>query len=169
MQKYLEMGKVVSTHGVRGEVKVMPWCDSPDEFAGLGALYLRGGEVSVKVEKARVHGSMVILKFAGVDSMADAERFRGVVLFADRDDLSLGDGQFFIADLIGLRVTDADTGEVYGVLSDVSKTGANDVYHVAFADGSERLAPAIPEVVVKVSLESGEIMIRPLRGLFDEN
>jgi 16S rRNA processing protein RimM len=90
------------------------------------------------------------------------------VLYLDRNDLPLSPGEFFIQDLLGARVADADSGEEYGTLSDVSKTGANDVYHVLFPDGKERLVPVIPQVVVETDPEAGIIKIRPLKGLFDD-
>ena len=168
MQQYLEMGKVVSTHGIKGEVRVLPWCDGPEEFIGIERLYAGKEYAPLTVEKARTHGNMAILKFVGADSIEAAERLRGTVLYAHRADLTLEPGQYFIADLIGLQVVDADSGAAYGALSDVSKTGANDVYHIRFADGKERLIPAIPEVVASVDLEKGVMEIRPLKGLFDD-
>ena len=91
------------------------------------------------------------------------------VLFLNRADVKLPKGTYFIADLIGLKVVDADDPEVvYGELTDVSQTGANDIYHVRFPDGKERYVPAIPQVVVETDLKNGVLRIRPLDGLFDD-
>jgi len=165
-KKFLECGKIVSTHGLRGEVKVLPWCDGPETLCSFATLYLDKGAVPMKVEKARTAKSMTLVKFAGVDTPEAAQALRGKVLYLDRADDTLEEGQYYLQDLIGLSVEDADTGAVYGKLTDVSETGANQVYHIAFPDGKIQLIPAIPEVVVRVDVDAGKMLIRPLEGLF---
>lgn len=167
-KKFLETGKIVTTHGVAGEVRVYPWCDGPDFLLGFDTLYLDKGKQPVRVENARVHKNIVILKLAGVDTMDDALLLRNKVLYIDRDDVELAEGEYFVQDLIGLVVLDADTGREYGVLTEVSQTGANDVYHVRRADGPERLIPAIPDVIVQTDIDGGRMLIRPLKGLFED-
>ena len=111
---------------------------------------------------------MVILRLEGVTTPEQAERLRGQILYMHRDDVELEEGVYFIQDLIGLSVLDADSGEVYGELTDVLQTGANDVYEVT---GTERtiLIPAIPDVIIETNLEAGTMRIRPLEGLLDAN
>ena len=121
------------------------------------------------VEKARVQKNMVLLKLRGVDTPEAAQALRGKVLYLDREDDTLEEGQHYVQDLLGMTVADADTGRVYGVLRDVSRTGANDVYHVEFPDGVVELVPAIPQVVVRIDIEAGRMEIRPLEGLFDHD
>lgn len=164
--KYLEAGQVVGTHGVRGEVRVQPWCDSPAQLAPLTTLYWDGGKQAVKV-KCRPHKNMALVKIEGIDTVQEASLLRGKILFLDRDDLRLEPGRHFIRDLIGLRVLDADTGEEYGVLTDVSATGANDVYHMDWK-GREVLIPAIPPVIIEIDVDAGFLRIRPIKGLFDD-
>ena len=89
------------------------------------------------------------------------------MLYIDRADIRLEEGRHFIQDLIGCSVTDADTGETLGTLTDVSETGANDVWHVK-REGREYLVPAIPDVIVKVDVDKEEIVLRPLKGIFDD-
>ena len=84
----------------------------------------------------------------------------------DRGDVQLPEGSFFVQDLVGLTVRDADTGECYGTLCEVSQTGANDVYHIE-KEGRITLIPAIKEVVLTIDLAAGEMRIRPLEGLFE--
>ena len=104
-----------------------------------------------------------------MDTPEAAQKLVNRVVCINRADVKLPKGTYFIADLIGLRVVDADDPElVYGELTDVSQTGANDVYHVRFADGKERYVPAIPQVVIQTDLENGVLRIRPLDGLFDD-
>jgi 16S rRNA processing protein RimM len=168
-KKYLECGKAVGTHGVRGEVKVQPWCDSPEFLCGFKTLYLgANGEKPVRVVSARVHKAMALIGFEGINSIDEANGLRGKIIYIDRDDAP-DDGKPFLQDLIGLTVLNADTGEVYGKLADVLETGANDVYSVRDETGKERLVPVIPQVIISTDIEGGEIRIRPLEGLFDEN
>lgn len=167
-KNYLEIGKIVTTHGVMGEVKVYPWCDSPDFLAGFSHLYLHKGKDPVEVQRARVQKNMVLVKLGGIDTMEAAQALRGQILYADRADMPLDEGEYFIQDLIGLSVVDADTGAEYGTLSDVSQTGANDVYHIRKAGEPEKLIPAIKQVVIETDVDGGIMRIRPLKGLFDD-
>ena len=168
-KKYLECGKIVSTHGVRGEIKVKPWCDSPEFLCGFKMLYLdAGGEKSVRILSARVHKGMALILLEGVGSIDEAAALRGKVLYIDRSDAP-DDGKPFLQDLIGLIVRDTDTGEIYGKLADIIETGANDVYIVRAESGRELLVPVIPQVIIKTDIDGGEITIRPLEGLFDAN
>lgn len=164
--RFLEAGEVVSTHGVRGEMRLQPWCDSPDTLTKIKTLYWDAeGRQPVKVA-CRPHKTMVLVKAAGIDTVQDAAALRGRILYLDRRDLKLPAGRYFIRDLIGLRVVDADTGEEYGTLTQVSETGANDVYHMDY-HGREVLIPAIPPVIIAVDIDGGVMKIRPLEGLFD--
>lgn len=169
MQKrFLECGRVASTHGIRGEVRFQPWCDGFDFLQNFDALYLDKGTVRLEVEQIRPHKNIVIIKLKGYEDLDAAVTLRGKVLYIDREDVKLGEGEFFIQDLIGLRVLDADSGELYGELCDVTETGANDVYHVRFPDGSIKLVPAIKQVIIETDIKQGEIKIRPMEGLFDD-
>ena len=167
MQQRIETGRIVTTHGVRGEVKIEPWSDSPETLVKLKTLYLADG-TAMAVERCRAAGAMVICKFKGYDDMDQANRLRGKVVFLDRSDIKLAPGQYFICDLVGLKVVDADTAEEYGTLCEVSPTGANDVYHIRRPDGRETLIPAIPLVVISTDIENGVMTIRPLEGLMDD-
>ena len=163
----LEAGKIVAIHALKGEVRVQPWCDGPEFLTHFKTLYLAGEPV--KVRSARPSKNIVILKLDGIDTPEAAQKLLNRVLFLNRADVTLPKGTYFIADLIGLKVVDADDPEVvYGELTDVSQTGANDIYHVRFPDGKERYVPAIPQVVVETDLKNGVLRIRPLDGLFDD-
>ena len=166
MEQLLETGKIVTLHALKGEGKVEPWCDSPELLAEFDELYLDGRWVNV--ERARVQKRMVIMKLEGYDTPEEAAKLIGKVLYIDRDQLELDEGTYFIADLIGMKVVDADDPEkVYGTLTQVSETGANDVYHILFADGVTRYIPAIPQVVISTDVENKVMTIRPLEGLFE--
>jgi 16S rRNA processing protein RimM len=165
LKAYLEAGKIVACHGVKGEVRVQPWCDSPEFLCGFKTLYYGGGDVAVTVESARKHKNIVIMKFKDADTVEQAERFRGEILYIDRKDAPLPDGNYFVQDIIGLTVTDTDGGNEIGELFDVSFTGANDVYHIKTKENKTLLIPAIPSVVKGVDLDAKTMMVRLLDGL----
>lgn len=168
IKDYLEIGKITGTHGIRGEMRVQPWCDSPEFMKKFKTLYLdRKGEKAVKVS-CRPNGHMVIVKIDGIDTVEEASKYREKVLFMKRSDARLPEGKYFIQELVGCTVIDADNEEkCYGTLTDVSQTGANDVWHITNETG-EYLIPAIPPVVIDTDVEKGVIKIRPLRGIFDD-
>lgn len=170
IKEYLEIGQIVGTHGVRGELRVQPWCDSPDFFKKFKTLYFDAhGERPVGVVSARAHGNIVLLCLQDCGSVESAAALRGRVLFMRRSDAKLKEGAYFIAELIGCRVIDADNDDIcYGTLNDVSQTGANDVWHITDGNGREHLIPAIPDVVKTVDVETGVVTISPLKGLFDD-
>lgn len=167
MKQYIETGKIVTTQGLKGEARVEPWCDDPAFLTTLDSLHVGKPGNEVQAEYARVQKNMVILKLRGVDTIEQAAALRGSVLYVHRDKIPLEEGQYLIQDILGLEVFDAQSGERYGVVSNVTSTGANDVYHIAFADGSVKLIPVIPQVVRRVDIAGGRIEITPLEGLFD--
>lgn len=167
LKRYLEAGQIVATHGTRGEVRIQPWCDSPEFLTEFEGLYLDKGERYIELEEARAHKSMVIAKFKGVESIETAVSLLRQIVYIDREWVELEEGSYFEQDLIGLEVVDAQTGKVYGKLTEVSRTGANDVYHLRTAAG-ETLIPAIQDVVKEVDIEGGVMKITPLKGLFDD-
>lgn len=163
---FLEAGEVVGTHGVRGEMRLHPWCDSPDSLRRVKKLYWDAeGHESVRVA-CRPHKTITLIKAEGIDTVQEAAAMRGRILYVDRRDLPLPAGHHFIRDLIGMQVEDATSHEVYGTLTAVSATGANDVYHLDY-HGREVLIPAIPSVVRQVDVEQGVMTITPLEGQFD--
>lgn len=167
MKQYLETGKIVGTHGVRGMVRVQPWCDSPEFLAGFEYFYLDSyGQNRLKAEKVQPHGSVTLMAFGGIDSIEKAESLRGKTIYIYRGDTSLPEGRYFIDDLIGCKVTDADSGDELGVISEVSSTGANDVWHIKSGE-KEYLVPAVDEVIVSVDVENKTAVLRPMKGIFD--
>ena len=165
-KEYLEAGKIVTTHGIRGEVKIMPYTDTPDLLAEFDRLFIGRNKDEVIITRSRVFKNTVIAKIEGVDTPEAAEKLRNKILYMRRDDLELDEDTYFIQDLIGVEVRDADTDEVYGTIADVMQTGANDVY-VIKGEKREYLVPAIADVVVSTDIDSNIMTIRPLDGLFD--
>lgn len=165
-KQYLEAGKIVTTHGIKGEVKIMPYCDSAELLAEFDRLFIGKNHDEIIVERARVQKNMVIAKLEGINTPEEAEKLRNKMLFMHRDDLELDDDTYFIQDLIGMEVKDADSDVLYGKIVDVMQTGANDVY-VVRGEEREYLVPAIADVVISTDLDSNIMTIRPLDGLFD--
>lgn len=167
-KQYLEVGQIVGTHGVRGEVRVNPWCDSPDFLKKFKTLYYdSNGERSVKIKSSRVHGNVVLMQLEDISTVEQASALKNKILFMNRKDAKIPDNTYFIQDLIDCKVIDADSGVDYGILTDVSETGANDVWHITKGN-KEYLIPAIPSVVIDTDVMTGIIKIRPLRGIFDD-
>lgn len=158
-QRFLEAGEIVGTHGVRGEVKILPWADGPEFLELFDTIYLDGQPR--EVELCRVHKTMVLCKLRGIDSVEDAQKLRGKVVQVDREGLELEDGAVFIADLIGLPVFSG--GVRLGTLSEVLTLPGNDVYIV---EGEKRyLIPAVSEFLEKVDVDGGEIHVRLIEGM----
>lgn len=167
MEQYLEIGKVVSTHGLRGELRVDPWCDSPQFLCQFKTLYLKKGETKLSVG-SRPHKTIAIVKAKGIDTIEEAEKLRGRVLYINRSDARLAPGEYFIQDLMGLDVIDIDTSKSYGKITDVLKTGANDVYQVTDEKKKDYLIPVIDDVVKEIDINGGKVLIKPLKGIFDD-
>jgi 16S rRNA processing protein RimM len=168
IKEYLEIGEITGTHGVHGEMRVNPWCDSPEFIKKFRTLYLdANGTKSVSVS-SRPHGNIALIKIEGIDTVEQARKMRGTVLWMKRSDARLPEGRYFIAELTGCEVYDADNPSIhYGTLTDVSETGANDVWHIT-RDSKEYLIPAIPDVVIETDVASDRILIRPLKGIFED-
>lgn len=170
MQKYLEVGKVINTHGVRGEIKVIPLTDDPNRFYDLNEVFVEKNNslIKHKIEGVKLSKNTVILKLSGIDSMDDAEALRNFYLKIDRKDaVSLPEDSFFISDLIDCTVYDLD-GQRLGLLKDVLQTGSNDVYLVKNESGKEILIPALKSVVHKVSVSERSITVAIPEGLVDD-
>ena len=168
MKKYLETGKIVGTHGVKGTLRVQPWCDSGDFLKQFESFYTdKDGINKLNISSVQPHGNVVLINVKGIDSIEKAEALRNKVIYIDRKDVKLPEGRYFIDDLISCTVTDAESGKSLGILTDVSQTGANDVWHIT-NEGKEYLVPAIEEVIVNVDTETSTITIKPLKGIFDD-
>ena len=159
--RFLEAGKIVNTHGTRGEVRILPWADSPDFLAGFRYLYIDGAPMEVM--SARVHKSFVIAALSGVSDIDGAIRLKNKTVFIDRDDVLLEEGRYYVTDLVGLRAIDADTGQGLGVVADVLSLPANNVYVVK--GEREILVAAVPDFIVETNIDEGYIKLRLIEGM----
>lgn len=169
MKRFLEIGKIVAVQGLKGEVRVEAWCDSKEFLCEFDTLYFDKGATPVEIVRAHPHKNIVLMKIKGTDTVEQAQLLRNKILYMDREDVELDEGCYFVQDLIGLSVIDADDGTEYGKIVDVTETGANDVYHIKDKDGVIRLIPAIPDVVIETNITDGKMFIHKLEGLFDED
>ena len=166
-KEFLEIGKFVGTHGVRGMVRIQPWSDDGEFLTQFKKFYLDKGKTQIELNKITPHGNVVIAAVKGIDSIELAEGLRNQVLYIKRDDAHLPEGRYFVSEIIGAQVFDADSNQLLGTLSEVSPTGANDVWHIKSSD-KEYLVPAIPDVIVNVDISADKVLIRPLKGIFDD-
>lgn len=167
MEKYLECGKIINTHGVRGAVKIESWCDTPDVVCSLEKMYYKKNDeyLPLKVEKASIHKSCALVYFEGIDTMEKAQLMKNRVVYADRDDIEIGDDRVFVADIIGLDVFDERSGNKLGVLTDLIESPASDIFCVK-TENKEVLVPAVDEFIGHID-ESG-VYLCPIPGMFDE-
>lgn len=167
IKQFLEAGKIVSTHGLNGEMRVECWCDSPEFLCYFKTLYFDQGKEMVEV-KSRPHKNVALIKIAGIESVSQADTMRGKVLYINREDIQFEEGVNFVQDLLGCTIKNIDTEVVYGKITDVIYTGANDVYEVTNDEGKKFLVPVIEDVVINKDVENELIEIRPLKGIFDD-
>jgi len=164
---FLPLGEVVGTHGLRGELRVMPLCDGVDFASQFDFLYWDELETSsVRVLRVREHKNVLLFVLDGVESVGAAEALRGRRLWFRREEAELDDGEVFIAELIGCSAVDADSGAVYGTVTDVTALPANDVWHIVDAQGAEHLFPAVAEMIEEIDTVNGVVKIRPIEGIF---
>ena len=171
MEEYLRVGVISNTHGVRGEVKIFSTTDDIRRFKKLKQCVIDTGreKIPVEVESCKFFKQTPILKFKTIDQLNDVERFKGKDLLAHRDHaVKLQKNEFFIVDLVGLKV-ESDDGMDLGVLTDVLQTGANDVFVAKMPDGNEVLIPYIEQCVPEIHPETGKVVVHLLPGLLDLN
>lgn len=172
MEHLLQVGAILDTHGLRGEVKVFPTTDDPSRYDDLKEVELltkEGTYMTLEVECVRYFKNLVIVKFKNYDNINDIEQYKKCNLYVTREHaVELEEDEYFVADLIGLKAK-TDEGEELGTLSDVLTTGANDVYVIKGSDGEELLVPAIHDCVQEVNVEEGYVVLHLLPGLRDLN
>ena len=167
MEKQLQVGVISSTHGVRGEVKVFPTTDDVTRFRQLKKVYLDTGRemLPLEIQNVKFFKQFAILKFKGIDNINDIEKYRGKSLMIDREDaVDLDEDEYFIADMIGMKVYTED-GSEFGTLKDVMETGANDVYTIDSLEHGEVLIPAIRECILDVDMDEERMTIHLMEGL----
>ena len=167
MEDFLKVGVITTTHGVRGEVKVYPTTDEPERFLELDHVLLDTGKEfrDLEIKNVRFFKNLVILKFKGIDNINDIEKYKGHDLWIPREEgQELDEDEYYIADLLGLRVI-LDDGTEFGTLKNVMETSANDVYIIDTNAHGEVLVPAIRECIQDIDLEKNTMTIHLMKGL----
>lgn len=159
---FLEAGQIVNTHGIQGEVKIVPWCDSPEFLCQFDTLYI--DEMPVKVLSTRIHKGNVLATLEGVTDVNAAMRLKGKTVQIDRTGVVLPEGRHFIVDLIGLEVRDAASGEVLGTVTEVLTPPAHEVY-VVKGGAHSYMIPAVDEFLVETNIEGGYLRVHLIEGM----
>ena len=169
MKEYLEIGKVNNTHGLKGEIKLEMWCDGIDYIKQLKTVYLDDkGNKALSIASARPQKNIAIIKFAEISSIEQAEELKNKVVFCNRNDARIDEDSYYLADIIGCTVVDIENGREYGKITDVMNYGSSDIYDVV-KDKKHNLIPAIPDVVKEINTEKQIVLIKNMKGLFDED
>ena len=166
---YLECAVARGTHGVRGNLRLESRCNTPADLAALRRLFIEkdGEYVPMEVEHASLQKGAVLAKLSGVDTLEAAAALRGTVFYAAREDIKLGRGEYFIADMIGLSVVDHESGHKYGTLSDVIRPGAQQIYVVKGENG-EFMIPVVPEFIKEITVgDGGAVRVKLIEGMAD--
>ena len=165
---YLECGKIINTHGCEGGVKVQSYCNTPEDCKALRRVFLREGDSyrELRVRRASGLGGFVLFWLEGISDMDAAAALKNATLYAAREDFSLEEGEYFLSDVIGMAVRDADSGEIYGEVTDIMDSAVNHLYVVRTPVGEERLLPAVSVFVKKIDYEKNEVLVTPVEGLF---
>lgn len=164
---FLEIGKIINTHGLKGEVKVSVWTDMPDDFEGISyALTKHGGsEQKLNIDGIKYQKNNIIVKFREIGSIEEAQSYKNAVLYVPKEELGeLPENVYYIADLLDCAVF-SEKGEKIGVLWDVFSTGSNDVYDIKRDGAKNLLVPIIDGVVKSVDIANKKIVIKIPEGL----
>ena len=167
MTKYLEIGQIVNTFGIKGMVKIKPFTDDINRFDRLKKIYIsnKNGKKEYQIQEVKYHKNMVLMKLKGIDTLEQADLLRQSYLLVDRaDEEPLEEGVYYIVDLLGLEVY-TDDNKLLGKVDDIFNTGSNDIYVVKDEMGKQILLPGIPEVLKNVDLEKGRITVHLIPGL----
>ncbi|MEG2770150.1 MAG: ribosome maturation factor RimM, partial [Oscillospiraceae bacterium] len=153
LKNFIEAGEIVAVHGLTGEMKLNPWCDEPSFLKGIKVCYFdEKGTAKADVQGIRPQNTMALVRLVGVDTVDTARTYIGKTLYINRNDVKLKDGRYFVQDIIGLKVIDAKTKKEYGVITDVTHPGAQDIYTIK-TENDTVLFPAVAEFLDEISIE----------------
>lgn len=167
MTKYLEIGQIVNTFGIKGMVKVKPFTDNIERFDNLEKIYIKNksGQTEYKIQEVKYHKNMVLIKFEGIENPEQADLLRNSYLIVDREtEEPLESGRYYIVDMIGLDVF-TDDNEYLGKLEDIYNTGSNDIYVVKNELGKQVLLPAIEDVIKNIDMDNKKVIVHLIPGL----
>lgn len=162
------MGKIAATHGIKGQLRIIPYSGSADNFLQCKSLFVRdakGRLEKFQVASVSVHGKKILVTLQGFSDINQVLHFAGCEVLLDREQLALPeDDEYYWNDLIGMKVVTTD-GQDLGILDSIIETGSNDVY-VALLNGREFLIPALADTV-SIDIQAKVMTVTPFEGLFD--
>lgn len=168
MEKYLEIGQIVNTFGIKGMVKIKPFTENTKKrFDNLKKVYIKTKKEKkeYEIEEIKYHKEMVLAKFKGIETIEEAEKFRNSYLLINREnEKPLEKGTYYIVDMVGLEVY-TDEGDKLGILDDIFNSGSSDIYVVKNELGKQILLPAIKEVIRNIDMENRKITVHLIKGL----
>lgn len=158
MKEYLSIGQIINTHGVNGEMKVLPLTDDINRFKSLNTVFIKGEEKNLI--QCKIANDKVIIKLENVDTLEAAAKYVKEYLYVARKDAaSLPEGNYFITDLMGCEVYDTNDNYI-GKVFNVIQTGSNDVYWVKNKE-EEVLIPALKRIVISIDIQNAKITVIP--------
>ena len=168
MKQFIEVGEIVATFGIKGEVKIYPWCDSPSELKNYSFFYTdKSGEKKLVPQKLSAGPAMAIAKFEGCETVEQARTLIKTVLYVSRSDIQLEAGRHFVQDLIGLNVIDAQTKRTYGRIVGVTNNGAHSIFEIAEGEKTYYF-PAVSAFLQSIDIGAGAVFVNPIGGMFDD-
>ena len=164
----IHVGKIVAAHGIRGEVKVVPYTDNPRRFRKGGKVFVDKINDYLTIASCRLQGDQVFLiRFAAVEDRNRAEELKGSMLSIPKEEAApLPEGQYYFFQLEGLDVVD-EAGTSLGIVSDLVEGGANDIYRIDRGNGDYTLLPALKHIITKIDLENKVMVVRLIPGLLE--
>ncbi|KNF08786.1 ribosome maturation factor RimM [Gottschalkia purinilytica] len=164
MDNYIQVGKIVNTHGVKGDIKILPLTDDMTRFEKLKSVFVGEEKLEIEISKVWYNKGFVMLRFKGYDDINKVIKFKDLLLYIDKKDaVDLPKDSYFIYEIIGIKVYTSE-GEYLGEIKDVLQPGANDVY-VVKEGSNEYLIPAIKDVVKSIDIDEKKMIIELLEGL----
>lgn len=164
LSEFIEIGRINNTHGIKGEMKLDYWCDSPEVFFSLKALYLKNGE-KLDIISSRPANKNAVVLFNDIFTPEQGARIKGQTVYAKRSDLPIDDGDYFLCDLVGLPVFDIESGDKLGDVTDILEKPASFIYVIKTQNG-EFMLPAVDEFIKKVDINEG-VYIKVIPGLIE--
>ena len=170
LEKYLRVGQIINTHGVKGELKILPLTDDPKRYDYLEKVFIdKGGDFQLlNVSYVKYFKNLVLVKFKEINDLNTAEAYKGQYILVDSENaVKLPEGSYFISDIVGCEVTE-ENGNKLGIVTDVLSTGSNDVYVVKNENSGEILVPALKSVVKSVLTHEKKITVSLPKGLIND-
>lgn len=165
---YIKIGRIINTHGIKGELKIYPLTDNINRFDDLKTVYLGDNKIKAEVESVKYHKEMVIIKLKEFNNINEVLKFKDDFIYIDQEDrVELPEDHYFIFDIIGCTVFDRESNKI-GIVTDVIQSASNDVYVIKDEEkNKEYLIPAVKEFIINIDIDKKEIVLDPIEGMIE--